>query len=189
MRLKTLVIIYNISTWCWEHIHDKIQMAYKAHRQFGTNCPLQTHLFCQGESENLKPLKMVGDHQLEKNETKLASLDQTLIVADLVSQIISAHPHTTAVPGTAPISMPCWIGCRRRLLLLLLISLRGFTWSALHVLVDCLLHRNRNSWEQCWEPFQLGQEGAEHLSDGHYTPSSSLHVQLLITRDKEEKNH
>ncbi len=93
--------------------------------------------------------------------------------APLVSQIISCRPHTTKVPGMAPISMPSWIGC---LLFILLIFLRGFTWSALHVLVDCFLHRNRYSWEQRWEPFQLGQEGAEHLSNCHYTPSSSLHV-------------
>lgn len=141
-----------------------------------------TFILSQGLFWNFKPLKMLGDRS---NTTR-----QTLIMADLDSKIISAHPHTKTVPGTAPISMPCWIGCRHLLLLLLLIFLQGFTWSALHVLVNCLLHRNRYSWEQCWEPFQLGQEGAEHLSDRHYTPSSSLHVQLLITETRKRKeNH
>lgn len=92
---------------------------------------------------------------------------------DPFSRIISCRPHTTKVPGKAPISMPSRIGC---LLFILLIFLRGFTRSALHVLVNCFLRRNRYPWEQRWEPFQLGQEGAEHLSNCHYTPSSSLHV-------------
>lgn len=87
-------------------------------------------------------------------------------------------------PGAASFPLPprlCWRG-----FLFLCLLLSNLTRPGLHLLVDNLLHRHWDTGEQSGEPLQFGQEGAQHLSDGHHTATSSLHVELLESNGGKE---
>lgn len=45
-----------------------------------------------------------------------------------------------------------------------------------NLLINILLNWNWNSWKQCRKPLQFCEKGAKHLSNGHYTASTSFHI-------------
>lgn len=81
------------------------------------------------------------------------------------------------LPGAPAFSLPSRL-CKPVLVLLRLL-LRYLPWPCLYLLVNNFLHRHWDTGEQCGKPLQFGQEGAQHLSNGHHTTTSCFYVELL----------